>query len=509
MSKKQRKVRKKTPRAARPMRPLSPQQSMRLQQAVRAHSAGDLALAESAYRALIAEKIRTPDIYCKLAAVCVQTGRRGEAVRLWKMALAIDPGYLEASMNLADSYQLSGDLERSEKLYRRIIADHKQLHVARYLLANLLKSQGKFAEASEFYAAVMEQQPDYTQAHFSYAQIHKYRDRADPHIGQMLDLLRSGDLQPGNRIQLSFALAKAFENIGDYAAAFEHLKTGNDLRKVEFNYDIESDRALIRSIIRCFSQEEMSRIKVPGEDSRRPIFILGMPRSGTSLVEKIIASHSDVHGAGELEYIFALGTRLFLQRSADFQFGHLDAYPRSAFEEFGRAYLAQIRALNDQAGCVTDKMPFNMMMIGLIRLALPNARIIHCVRDARDTCLSIYKQNFTTGNYRFAYDLKAIAQFHNEYERLMRHWHDVIPGAIYDVSYEALTHDPETEIRKLLAACDLEWQQRCLDFDKTGGVVRTASAYQARQPMYTSSVRLWEKYQPFIQPMLEELNPAG
>ena len=486
---------------------MSPQQSLRLQQAVRAHSAGNLALAEKEYRALITEKIRTPDIYCKLAAICAQSGRREEAVRLWKTALTIDPRFLEARMNLADSYQLSGDLERSEKLYRRIIADHQQLFAAKYMLANLLKSKGNFKQAGEYYAAVMKQQPDYTQAHFSYAQIHKYRDRSDPHLEQMLELSGSRNLQPGQRTQLAFALAKAFEDIGDYAAAFEHLKTGNDLRKAGFVYDIESDRALIESIIRCFNHEAMSRVKVHSEDSNRPIFIVGMPRSGTSLVEKIIASHSDVYGAGELDYIFALGTRLFLKRSADFQFGRLDAYPGSAFEEFGKTYLQQIRALNDEAGRVTDKMPFNMMMVGLIKLVLPNARIIHCVRDARDTCLSIYKQNFTTGNYRFAYDLKTIAQFHNEYEKLMRHWHAVIPGSVYDVSYEALTHDPDTEIRKLLAACDLDWQQGCLDFNKTEGVVRTASAYQARQPMYTSSVRLWEKYLPFIQPLLDELKP--
>jgi tetratricopeptide (TPR) repeat protein len=496
----------KTQRVERPPRPLSPQQSVRLQRAVRAHSAGNFALAESEYRALIAEKIKTPDIYCKLAAVCAQSGRRGEAVRLWKMALAIDPRFIEARMNLADSYQLSGDLERSEKLYRRIIADHRELFVAKYMLANVLKSRGNFEEASKYYLEVIKQQPAYTQAHFSYSQIHKYTDRADPHVDQMLELYGSQGLQTGGRIQLAFALAKAFENLGDYAGAFQYLKTGNDLRKTEFVYDIESDRALIESIIRCFNREAMARVNVHSENSNRPIFIVGMPRSGTSLVEKIIASHSDVYGAGELDYIFSLGTRLFLKRSVDFQFGQLDAYPGSAFETFGKTYLEQIRALNDTAERVTDKMPFNMMMIGLIKLVLPNAKIIHCVRDARDTCLSIYKQNFTTGNYRFAYDLKTVAQFHNEYEKLMRHWHEVIPGSVHDVSYEALTHDPDTEIRKLLAACDLDCQQGCLDFDKTEGVVRTASAFQARQPMYTSSVRLWEKYQPFLQPMLDELN---
>lgn len=509
MSKKKRKAPKKPQRVMRPRRVMTSSQNLQLRQAVRAHSAGNLAFAENGYRSLIAEKIKTPGLYCKLAAVCAQSGRRDEAKQLWKKALLIDPKFLEARMNLADSYQLGGEIERSIKMYRQIISDNRQLYVARYMLANVLKSKGEFGAARELYQQVMAQQPDYTQAHYAYSQVHKYKDQRDSHIDQMLSLYQGHGLTRVQRTQLAFALAKAFEDTGEYAKAFEYLKTGNDLRKSEFHYDIASDRALIRSIVACFNREAMSKADVPAQDSTRPVFIVGMPRSGTSLVEKIIASHSNVYGAGELDYIFALGTRLFLKTSADFQFRQLDSYPQSAFETFARSYLQQVKVLNDSAERVTDKMPFNMMMIGLIKLALPNAKVIHCVRDSRDTCLSIYKQNFTTGNYRFAYDLKTIAQFHNEYEALMQHWHDAIPGFVYDLNYESLTRNPETEIRKLLAACDLDWQQDCLDFDKTEGIVKTASAYQARQPIYTSSVGLWESYQPCIQPMLDELNTAG
>ena len=169
-------------------------------------------------------------------------------------------------------------------------------------------------------------------------------------------------------------------------------------------------------------------------------------------------------------------------------------------------FLEKINLLNDQAGRITDKLPFNFMMIGLIKIALPNAKIIHCVRDARDTSLSIYKQNFSTENYRFAYDLKTVGQFHNLYRKLMKHWHQLMPGAIYDIEYESLTQNPEREIRNLLSACDLEWQEGCLDFDKSEGLVKTASFYQVRQPMYTSSVKLWEQYQEFLGPLINELN---
>ena len=505
MSKKRRK-KKNIPKTTRSKRVMSGQQSLRFQQAVHAHSIGNFAFAEAEYRSLIVEKIKTPQLLCNLAAICARSGRRHEADKLWKQALAISPRFLEAQMNLAESFQQAGQFEQAINAYRRVISENGQVFTARYLLANLLKSQGKFSEASDQYQQVMTQKPDYTQAHFSYSSIHKYQHKGDPHIGLMLELLQKDGLTSESRTQLAFALAKAFEDIGDYPQSFDYLKTGNDLRAKEFHYQIDGDRELIQSIITSFNREAMSRVQIRPQSSKKPIFIVGMPRSGTSLVEKIIASHSDVYGAGELDYIFSLGTRLFFGESRNFQFGPLETYPQELFEQFGKSYLDQIELLDDKHSRLTDKMPFNMMMIGLIKIALPNAKIIHCVRDAKDTCLSIYKQNFTTGNYRFAYDLKAVAQFHKQYQRLMGHWQQLLPGEIYDVSYEALTHEPAVEIRKLLEACDLEWQEDCLSFDKSAGVVKTASAFQARQPMYTSSVKLWEKYQEFLQPLLLELD---
>lgn len=506
MSNKKRKVKKSPQKPVKPKRVISSQQNIRLQQAIHAQSTGNLAFAESEYRALIAEKTGTPQLYCKLALICAQSARRDEATSLWKKALAIDPRFLEARMNLADGYQQAGKIEQAIRYYERIISDHSDLVVAKYLLANLLKSQGKFTQAADYYQQIMARQPDYTQAHFTYSGIHKYKDKTDPHISLMLELYQKPNLKTESRIHLAFALAKAFEDIEDYPQAFKHLATGNGLRYKEFDYDIESDEKLIQSIIRAFNREALSRLQVDPEISNRPIFIVGMPRSGTSLVEKIISSHSDVYAAGELDYIFSLGSSLFLKKSALYQFNPLDTYTKSAFEMLGKSYLEEIDLLDKQASRITDKMPFNMMMIGLIKIALPNAKIIHCVREAKDNCLSIFKQNFTTGNYRFGYDLKTLGQFHNQYRMLMKHWHQVMPGEIYDVSYESLTHNPEPEIRNLLSACDLEWQQSCLNFEKSAGIVKTASSYQARQPMYTSSVNLWEKYQEFLQPLLDELD---
>lgn len=484
---------------------MSADQGARLQHAAQAQAEGNVAAAEALYRALIAEKVKAPQPYCNLAVICAQSGRDEEARALWARAIAIDPGSLQAAMGIAGHYERFGKIEKAIEAYRRFLARQPGNIDAKYLLANLYKAQGKFAEATELYRQIMAKRPDYAQAHFTYAAIHKYRDAEDPHIRAMLDLLQSGALPAEGQTQLAFALSKAYEDLRDYPRAFAFLEQGNRLRRGSFDYSIEGDEDLINNIIDTFNRDDLSRLQVEGDPSARPIFIVGMVRSGTSLVEKILASHSDVHGAGELDYLYTLAGRLFLDPASRYQFRPLPGYSSSAFRRLGSAYLERIAVLNKESPRVTDKMPFNMMMIGLIRLALPNAKIIHCVRDARDTCLSIYRQNFTTGNYRFAYDLRTTGQFHNLYRKLMRHWHAVFPGAIHDISYESLTQNPEPEIRKLLAACDLEWQDACLHFDKSPGIVNTASFFQVRQPLYTSSVKLWQKYEAYLQPLFDTL----
>jgi len=490
------------------MRALTGEQQARLRRAAEARSRGDVASAEATYRALLAEQAGTSEVLGRLAALCGETGRAEEAHRLWKQAVGADPESLEAALGLAASYDRLGRVEAAMDAYRRVVHRWPGHVPARYLLGNLLKAQGRFEEAEALYTQIIAERPDYAQAHFTYSGIHRYRDRADPHIATMQARVHSDALPVEGRTQLAFALGKAFDDLRDYREAFKYYELGNRLRRSTFHYSIESDGELIHNIIRTFDRETVGRLRVPAQASRRPIFIVGMVRSGTSLVEKILASHPDVHGAGELEHAFALGARLFLDPSIHYQFRPLGSYPPAAFETFGREYLARIDALESSTPRVTDKLPFNMMMVGLIRAALPNAKIVHCVRDARDTCLSIFRQNFTTGNYRFAYDLESIGLFHNLYRQLMRHWHAVYPGAIHDVCYESLTRDPEPEIRRLLDACDLDWNDACLEFHSTPGVVRTASFFQVRQPMYTDSAGGWQNYREFLEPLLRVLRPA-
>lgn len=505
MNSKKRRTKKNFSKNTRPRRAISPHQSARFQHALQAEKSGRASIAEAEYRSLIAEGARLPALYSSLARICVQSGRAAEALKLWNNALAIEPDFPEAAVYLANHYQQTGKAQEAAVLYRRVIANHPEQVVAKYLLGNLLKAQGKIDKAETIYRQIMTQQPDYTQAHFTFAGIHRYADASDPHIDAMLKLYQRPSLGPDRKIHLAFALAKAFEDVGDYSRAFEYLQTGNAIRAKEFQYRIDGDADMVENIMATFGGESVTRVKVNAESSAKPIFIIGMPRSGTSLVEKILASHPDVHGGGERHEFYALSTRLFLDPEKRYQYNPLDSYPDTSFEQLGREYVEQVSRLDPKARRITDKLPMNFLMMGLIRLALPNARIIHCNRDARDTCLSIYKMNFTTTNYRFAYDLKSVARFYKLYEGLMAHWREVFPGEFYEVSYESLTAEPEPEIRGLLAACDLDFHEDCLQFHRSAGMVTTASAVQVRRPMYTSSVGLWRKYGDALAPLLEEL----
>lgn len=364
--------------AARPGKPVGAKKLLRFEQASRAHAAGDLAGAEAAYRALIREKVRIPQFYHQMAQISAQGGRLQEARALWSKALKLDPGFVQA----------------------------------RYLLGNLLKAEGKLDQAAACYRRIIARKPDYTQAHFTYSGIHHYQNLDDPHIAVMQGLHRRGGLADENRIHLCFALAKAFEDAGDHAGAFGYLEEGNRLRHRSFQYEISSDRELFENIIETFSAQAIAAVRADVTDTQRPVFIIGMPRSGTSLVEKILATHPSVFGAGEIDDFYSLAASLFLDPEDHYQYRQLDRCPAGAFEQLGSAYLGRLEARDRSADRVTDKLPFNLLMIGLIKLALPNATIIHCCRDARDTCLSMYEQNFTTANYRFAYDLPTIGQFY-------------------------------------------------------------------------------------------------
>jgi hypothetical protein len=313
-------------------------------------------------------------------------------------------------------------------------------------------------------------------------------------------------LSPEDRLNLEFALGKAWMDAREPDRAFAHLETGNRLKRASLTYDVEADAERLAAIARSFTPEVMARLAGSGDPSGLPVFIVGMPRSGTSLIEQILASHPQVHGAGELP---VLETILGRVRGPDRQpLGYPQLMsmlgPRD-MAMLGRAYVEQVAALAPDKPRLVDKMPANFCFAGLIHLILPNARIIHCRRDPIDICLSCYSKKFVQGN-NFTYDLTELGLYHRAYEALMAHWRGLLPPERFiEVDYEAVVEDLESQARRLIAFCGLDWDPACLSFHQTQRPVRTASANQVRQPLYRTSLARWKPYQVHLAPLLDIL----
>jgi tetratricopeptide (TPR) repeat protein len=305
------------------------------------------------------------------------------------------------------------------------------------------------------------------------------------------------------RAHLGFHLGKLLEEAGAFPEALDVLLDANRIVRQGLAYDpADSDRAFA-DIIATFSAELFADRAGAGDPDRTPIFVLGMPRSGTTLVEQIIASHPDVFGAGELPLMRDVVAAAYAETGTGSYAELLARLDNLALASLGRDYVGRLRDYSSAAERITDKMPGNFLLIGMIKLALPNATVIHCVRDPADTGISIFKNYFARGlgALRYAYDLAEIGHYHRLYQTLMRHWHAVLPGFVHDVSYEALVADQEGETRRLLDACGLDFRPETLDFFKTERPVHTASLAQVRSPISAASIGIADRYGEGLAPL--------
>jgi len=311
-------------------------------------------------------------------------------------------------------------------------------------------------------------------------------------------------------VQIQYALAKEYEDIGDYARSFQHLQAGAGTRRRHLRYDVAADVATVDWITEAFpvAREPLALANAPRD---APIFIVGLPRSGTTLVDRIVGSHSTVRSAGELS-CFALSiVDAVRQRSGGAALTRRDLIAQSAaldFSALGQEYLTRARCAIPAGMRLIDKMPLNYLYCGLILRALPNAKIVHVTRRPMAACYAMYKTLFEDG-YPFSYDLTEIARYYLGYRRLMAHWQAVLPGCIHHLSYESLVADQALETRRLLDFCGLEWQQACAQFHRNPAPTTTASAAQVRQPLYDSSVSQWRHYAAELAPLSALLAAAG
>jgi tetratricopeptide (TPR) repeat protein len=375
-------------------------------------------------------------------------------------------------------------------------------------MGNALTELGRLQEARQAYLKAIEVDPKVTKTFSNLGDLTKFTS-GDPQISAMEALAKSDALTSIERMQLDFALGKAYLDLGDHQRSFEHLLSGNAGKRAMISYDEKSTLAFFERIEAIFTPELLAAKSGGGDPSKRPIFVIGMPRSGTTLIEQLLASHPTVHGAGELRF---LSNSLAIVRRPD---GKTIRYPKfvsaadkAVFKEVAARYLASLHGLAPDAGRITDKMPSNYYFAGLIHLALPNAKIIHIARDPVDTCVSCFSTLFATGQ-SYAYDLAELGRYYKRYEHLMEHWRRVLPaGRVLDVRYEDVVADFEGEARRIISYCDLPWDDRCLSFHETNRPVKTASATQVRRPIYKSAIGRWRVYEKFLNPLLRELDVA-
>jgi len=465
-----------------------------------------------------------------------QAGRPEEAATSHRRAIELQPGYAEAHLNLGNALRAMRRSADALAAYERAASLRPELPVGHYNLGIALDEMGRAEEAARAYEQAIQLDPGYAEAQHNlgnaydqlgrnadaiacfrraielrpdYAEAYRNLSRLEPVAdlaGPVGALLSEPQITEAEAVHCQFALGNVHQAAEDFDRAFEHFAAGNRLRRKAVTYDSRQYSEYVDRLIESYSEALFRHPPVPGSGSERPVFIVGMPRSGTTLVEQIVSSHPDVHGAGELKGLVEIQAALSRSRDGG------DPYPEciltmdaASAREHASGYLAELDRHSADAARVTDKLPGNFVRIGLIRLLFPRARIVHCRRNALDTCVSNFVHFFATGN-DYSFDLRELGLYYRDYERLMQHWHRLFGGGLYTIEYEALLADQEGESRRLIGYLGLDWDARCLAFHENARPVHVLSGHQVRQPIYTGSAGRWKRYERHLAPLIEVLD---
>lgn len=507
---------------------------------VLAYQHGQYPLAVKLITRALARRAHFPAALNNLGGALLAIDELDAAEQAFEAALRQQPGYSDALNNLGNVAYRRGDLDAAERHFRRAIHADAEAPNARNNLGNIHRDRGDWAAAEAAYREALRRNPDYREAHHNLANVltklgtmeeaiagYRRSLALHPAAVESLDGLahckKFGAEDPDlelfpaaaahaarwsrrQRTAFFFTWGKALDDAGRYDDAFRCFGEGNTIVRAERPFDPDRHRRFSEAVIERFPGDRLDTLAAADVVDETPVFILGMPRSGTTLVEQILSSHPAVHGGGELKVLGrTIGAEAGepLERGFPEWLGRLDG---DAVRRVGETYLAGLPA-KAGASRVTDKMPSNFAYLGLIRLALPRARIIHCLRSPMDTCLSCYQKHFEEGQ-PYAFDLAGLGHYYRDYVRLMEHWRALFPGQWLDVSYEDMIDDTEAQARRLVDFAGLPWDDACLDFHRSRRRVETASFWQVRQPIYRSSLERWRRYQRHLGPLIEALGDA-
>jgi tetratricopeptide (TPR) repeat protein len=434
----------------------------------------------------------------------IEAGQPEKAEVLLRKALRASPDHAQLLGNLVAALEPQDRLVEAVAVAERCAATHPELAAAHYTLGVVLQFSGDLARATACFRRTVELEPKNAAAWCDLALAKRFDDRADPDLAALRALV--GKLPAGGeqRIALHFALGKALEDLGDFDASFEHYARGNRQMRARISYRREELQRLVDGTLAAQGPEYLHAGVSTLASDAAPILIVGMPRSGSSLVEQILASHPRVAGVGEVPDLAVTINTHVANPAARGE--TVAGWSAEEHARLGRAYVERLRRRAPDAQRVVDKFLINHLHVGFVHRALPNARVVHCVREAADNCFSCFKVRFASPVH-FTYDLDELGHTYREVMRLMEHWHRHLPGRILDVRYEDLVADQEAETRRLLAFCGLEWDAACLRFHETRRRVSSASATQVRKPLYESSLGQWRNYERHLAPLLAALGP--
>jgi len=479
-------------------------------QAIASHQAGRLGAAIELYEQILALRPNFSEVHNNRGLALAELDRSDEAVASYARAVAIKPDNPETLCNWGLALAQLERWDEAEAKLRRAVAINPAFAGAHNNLGLILKERGRMAEAHSAIEEAIRLSPKDASYYDNLAAIHSF-SAGDRYFTALESLAAdAASLSAVNRMHLHFALAKINEQLGNPDNAFRQLLTGNALKRQQVAYNEAATLAQMTRTRELFTRDFIRARVGDGVRSPVPVFIIGMPRSGTTLIEQILASHPAIHGAGELTLFEQTADAIGRTTPQSLPFPEfMPDMSAQQFRELGALYLHKLSALAPGAARIVDKMPANFLFAGLIHLALPDATIIHAIRDPVDTCVSCFAVHFTKGQFH-TYDLAELGRYYRHYQELMAHWRRVLPpGRIIDVRYAELVDDLEGVARRIIARCGLPWDSRCLDFHRNERPVRTASATQVRQPIYRSSVGRWHRYRNYLGPLFAELAPAN
>lgn len=439
-----------------------------------------------------------------LGSLLHDTERPQEAIASFRRAVDIEPENERAWAGLGQDYAQIGEMERSCVAYAKSLELQPGLPGIHMSYAHALKSLGRQPEALAEYRQAIAQKPEFGEAYWSMANLKVFRFEAAEVAAMEKQVVRE-DLTESAKVHFRFALGKAYEDLGEYDRAWESYRAGNERQRPLVYHDPVGFEVKHERIAAVFSRDFLDSHAGEGFESDEPIFIVGLPRSGSTLIEQILASHSQVEGTLELPVLgeIAVSTGRYRRERQEFPESVRELQARD-FRAYGQQYIDDTRVYRTLGKPrFTDKLPNNFSFIGFLHLIMPNARVINARRHPLDSFLGSYKQLFGKGQ-NFTYDLDELALYYRQYHEMMKHWHTVLPGKILDVHYEETVGDFEAQVRRILSHCGLPFEDACLRFHETRRAVRTASSEQVRQPLYTRALGTWRRYQKQLEPWREE-----